>query len=35
MIVNIDQDGQILYANPAFQKRLDYSEEELLSKQFL
>lgn len=34
MIVNIDQDGQILYANPAFQKRLDYSEEELLSSSF-
>ena len=34
MIVNIDHDGQILYANPAFQKRLDYSEEELLSSSF-
>jgi PAS domain S-box-containing protein len=34
MIVNVDQDGQILYANPAFQKRLDYSEEEILSSSF-
>ena len=34
MIINIDHDGQILYANPAFQKRLDYSEEELLSSSF-
>ncbi len=34
MIVNIDKDGQILFANPAFQKALELNEEELLSKSF-
>ena len=34
MIVNVDQDGQILFANPAFQKALEINEEELISKKF-
>ena len=34
MICNIDKDGQILFANPTFQKTLGFAEEELLSKSF-
>ena len=34
MICNVDQDGQILFANPAFLNRLDFAEEELLLKSF-
>jgi len=34
MICNIDKDGQILFANNAFQNILNYTEEELLSKSF-
>ena len=34
MICNIDKDGQILFANSAFQKSLGFTEEELLSKSF-
>ncbi|MDP2362186.1 MAG: PAS domain S-box protein, partial [Ignavibacteria bacterium] len=34
MICNVDLDGQILFANPAFLKRLDFAEEDLLLKSF-
>ena len=34
MILNVDQDGQILFANPAFQNVMEYVEEELISKRF-
>ncbi|MBK7631024.1 MAG: PAS domain S-box protein [Ignavibacteriales bacterium] len=34
MICNIDRDGQILFANSTFQKKLGFTEEELLSKSF-
>ena len=34
MICNVNMDGQILFANPAFQNRLDFTEEELLLKSF-
>jgi PAS domain S-box-containing protein len=32
MICNIDREGQILFANSTFQKKLEFAEEELLSK---
>ena len=34
MILNVDQDGNILFANPVFQNTLGYVEEELISKSF-
>ena len=34
MVCNIDQDGQIIFTNNAFQKVLGYTEEELLSRSF-
>jgi PAS domain S-box-containing protein len=34
MTCNIDKEGQIIFANSAFQKILGYTEEELLSKSF-
>ena len=34
MVCTVDQYGQILFANPAFQKKLELSEDELLAKNF-
>ncbi|KAB2850250.1 MAG: PAS domain S-box protein, partial [Ignavibacterium sp.] len=34
MITNVDQDGMIIFTNPAFQQYLGYADEELISKSF-
>lgn len=34
MVVNVDQDGMIIFSNPAFQQHLGYTDEELISKSF-
>lgn len=34
MIANVDQDGMIVFTNPAFQQNFGYSDEELVSKSF-
>src|SRR5690606_35824226 len=34
MIANVDQDGMIVFTNPAFQQNFRYSDEELVSKSF-
>ncbi|HQJ47363.1 MAG TPA: PAS domain S-box protein, partial [Ignavibacteriaceae bacterium] len=34
MVVNVDQDGMIIFTNPAFQQHLGYTDEELISKSF-
>lgn len=34
MVCNLDRDGQIIFTNESFQKKLGYNEEELLSRSF-